>query len=584
MATIRTRQAGAAVEMTQFGGLDRRGVVCDMVNFRPRGDGGLVRRCGFAPATVVEGQVRGVWSGSFGGEEVTFAAAGNRLYRLDLNGGSNVVIGEIAAGEGPVALFLWRGMLCCLDGEEIRLWDGEVMRAAEPYVPMVARDRGPTAVYEIDEPINLIGRRARFSFRADGENAVFYFGYAVESVVKLYDADTGVSYLNVEYRLGNDGYGGTYLAFNVVPAAGKRILAIVTLAAKYDAYARVAACCRAVVYGGSYDDRMLCWGGTVESEMFCSQPVSTAQIEEASIWGNSCGGMYFPADCNFRVGDGQYAITAACRHYDRLLIFTRGDTWMADFSSSLNRQFPVVPINSGVGCTAPGAAALAGNNPLTVADGAIWRWKSSALRRDECSAECVSGGLDGLISEQFSRGAVVYSFRGRNEVWFADPSDEAGHVLVYHVGLDVWYRFSGVRADGFFVCGGDVGFWRGNVFYRFDEARETDLDTDGEREIAAGLELRGLDFGDGVRVKHLTRLALRVEEEHPALTVELGCDLGRVRRIEARAGGTAGGVTLIDRVCRSGRFRRLSVSVAAAGRVRLRLCALLMTAEPSGKS
>ena len=160
MAGIKTRQAGAAVEISQFGGIDRRGTICDMVNFRPCGDGSLMRRCGFAPAAEVEGQIRAVWSGSFNGEEVTFAAAGSMLYQVDLTSGRGTAIGELGSLDGPVALFLYRGQLCCMDGQEIRLWDGNTLRSAEPYVPMVARDRGPGEVYKIDEPINLIGRRA----------------------------------------------------------------------------------------------------------------------------------------------------------------------------------------------------------------------------------------------------------------------------------------------------------------------------------------------------------------------------------------------------------------------------------------
>ncbi len=583
MATMNTRQAGAAVRISQFGGIDRRGRVCDMDNLRLRADGSLERRCGFSPVLTLEGKVRGVWSGSFNGAEAAFAAAGDKLYQLDTAAGRASAIGSIAAGEEAVALFLYRGQLCCMDGCDIYLWDGSTLHTVSPYVPLVARERGPMDLHEIYEPINLIGRRARFSFRADGKNAIFYFGYAIEGIVDLRNATNGTRYLNVEYRIGADGYGGSYLAFNVSPDAGTVILAVVTLGAQYYAYDRVAACRRAVVYGGSYDDRILCWGGRSPSEMFCSQPVSDAQVSEACLWGNTSGSMYFPVDCNFRVGDGQYAVRAACRHYDRLLIFTEGDTWMADFSASLNKQFPVVPINSGVGCTAPGAAALAGNDPLTVANGAIWRWTSNSLRRDECSAECVSAGIGELFGDGFSTAAVAYSFRGQNEVWFADRSDAAGQVFIYHTELDAWYRFSGIRADGFLVLDGAVGFWRGSGFYRFDEARETDLDEAGEREIAARLVLDGLDFEGGERMNHLTRLALALVGVYPALSLVLETDLGRVQALSCAAGGRAGGRTLIDRPVRSGRFRALRLVLSAVGRARLRLCGLTLTAEPGAR-
>lgn len=195
----------------------------------------------------------------------------------------------------------------------------------------------------------------------------FYFGYKLTSIEKIYNETTSATYNTTQYRMATTIY-GSYVSFTSVPSAGTIILAFVTLDATYYDYASIAACRSAVVYGGSYDDRILCWNGGEASEMFCSQSVSEASIQQASIWGNTCGDLYFPLACNFRVGDGRYAVRAVCRHYDRLLVFTDGDTWMADFSSSAAKQFPLVPINSGVGCTAAGGAALAGNDPLTVAD------------------------------------------------------------------------------------------------------------------------------------------------------------------------------------------------------------------------
>ena len=173
MATINTKQAGAVQRITQFGGIDRRGTVYGMDNLRLCADGSLRRRCGYAPILTLEGKVRGVWSGSFNGAEAIFAAAGDKLVQLDLDQGSWTEIGSIAAGEEQIALFLYRGKLCCMDGSDIYLWDGSMLQAASPYVPLVAREREATDMYNVYEPINLIGRQARFPFRGEGVSAAF---------------------------------------------------------------------------------------------------------------------------------------------------------------------------------------------------------------------------------------------------------------------------------------------------------------------------------------------------------------------------------------------------------------------------
>lgn len=580
MARIRTRTASASVKLDPIGGIDRRGVVYDTVNLRPGSDGAPTRRCGFRLALTLDAPIRGIWSGSFLGEETVFAVAGAVLYRLDPAAGASAALGEVAAGTGKVALFLWRGKLCCIDGVGIYLWDGEALTEAEPYAPMVARERHPLDMYAIDEPINLLGRRARFSFRGTGSNSSFYFGCQIESVQAVYNASSGMQLMNNAFRLNQSSDGNSYLTLYDMPASGIVILVQATLAAKYYDYARIAACTNAVVYGGSCDDRILCWGGGGEAEMFCSRPVSKLALEESRLWGNVSGEMYFPQDCNFHVGDGRYPLRTACRHHDRLLIFTAGDTWMADFSATLDAQMPVVPINSGVGCGSVDGAALCGNDPLTVAEGGIWRWTSSALRRDECSAECISGGLAGLLPAGFSARAVAYSCRRRGEVWFADPGDDAGRVFIYDVEKARWTVFTGVYAEALFGWRGDVAFCRGSSFFCFDEAETVDRDAPGAHEIEAGLSLRGIVFGRGEALRHTTRAELVVRGMHPAITLTLETDRGRRRTVVIPAGGKDGVDSYYGMPLRSGRFRTLALSLSAIGGGAYSLRALTLVAEP----
>ena len=580
------------MRITRFGGIDRRGPsslqkgICSahtLENLRIQSDGTLRGRCGFAQVLSLPAEVRAVWSGSFAGEESVFAAAADKLYRLDLTGGSYTEIGSITAGEGKVALFLWRGKLLCLDGVQISIYDGQTLTAVSPYVPLIANKRAAYAMTEIYEPINLIGREARFCFRGDGENFLFYFGYAVDSIRDVYNVTQGRYYFTSDYTLSPDNYGNSILKMTSKPVDGTIFVARVILNQKYLDYSCIAACADAAVWGDSCADRIVCWNGTQASDVYCSKPVTDVQIREATSSGQVCGDLYFPEDGHFCVGDGSRPVRAACRHYDRLLLFTNGDTWMTDFTDDPSGSFAMKPINSGVGCTAPGAAALAGNDPLTVADGEIWRWSANALRRDECSAVPIAGGIAPIFSAEFSERAFAHTCRRRNEVWFADPSDAAGRVYVYHTEFDAWYMFCGIFSDGFFPWQGDVGFWLGNRFYCFDEALAWDWDDDGEYPIGVQLVLDGLDFAADTQPLHLTRLALDLDGEHPAFALTLATDRGRTRRIEFAAGGEPGACVRFDRPVQSGRFRALRLTLAADDAPRLHLRGLCMTAEPGSR-
>ncbi|MBR6709650.1 MAG: hypothetical protein IKL84_08245 [Clostridia bacterium] len=572
MATINTKAAGASMRITRFGGIDRRQPsrvkdgVCsaeDICNLRVESDGSLRRRCGYSHRLTLPARVRGMWSGVLGGERIAVAAAGDRLYRIDPDTGEYAEVGVLASGEEDICILFYGGKLYLFDGHSTLVFDGENLSAAVPYVPHITDRRRQSDRYTIHEQPNLLTREAIFSFIAEGQNTYFPLGFRAESIVAAYNITQNITYNAAYYSLDSDLFGNHIVRLPSVPASGDEIVVRVVLDASNFRYARIASCRAGMTYGGSFDNRIFCWGGDVRGEMFCSAPVSEAQIAFGQRYGAASGELYFPADGNFLIGDGRHAVTAVCRHYDRLLIYTEGDTWMVDFGTESSPHFEARPVNSGVGCTAPGAAALAGNDPLTVAAGRVWRWHTSTLYRDECSAETASEEIGDMPGAEFSSGAIAYSHRPRNEVWFADPSGDEGNVFIYHVELGIWYRFSGIPADGFFGWDGEIGFWRGGDFFLFDEEIDTDLDTIGEREILATLILGELDFGSRERFCRTTRLALILDGEYGALSLCCRTDLGRQSGITLAPGGRMGDTETLDRSFRSGRFRRMTLTLSA---------------------
>lgn len=585
MATIHTKGAGASLAFDGFGGIDRRwkgrggkgDVVYDLQNLRVDGGGALRRRCGYGKLAVLPARIRGLWSGIFAGAPCAFAAAGDRLYRLSGADGSYSEIGAISSGEGRVNLFLWRDNLICLDGEEIRTYDGERCTAADPYIPLVTEVDDVSGTETSLEAINLIGRRVRVKFRLQGRNYLI-FKFPVAEVEQLRNAETGEEVDNWSFQI--EGGEIPFILFDGYPESTAWLVATLVLRDDYYRCADIAACGGAVIWGGTNDSRILCFGGGRQGEIFTSVEVDALRQAEAKRQSDSEGKLYFPLSGCFCLGDGRYPVRAACPHYDRLLIYTDGECWASDYDADGRQAISVLPINSGVGCSADGGAALAGNDPVTVADGAVWRWTASRLQRDECSAEQISEGVSDLLSDDFTARALVFGSRSRGEIWLADPASEAGEVLVYRTDLDLWYRFTGIRAEGFFAWQGNVGFWRGDTVFCFAEH----LDTDDGENIPVCLTLEGLSVGEPGRLQHLTRLALSLWGEFSPMTLTAETDRGRRTVRALAAGGKAGRESFLDFPLHSGRFRTLRLTLSGEGEMAPEIRGLYLCAEPGGRN
>ena len=584
MATIHTKGAGVSLSFDGFGGIDRRwqgrggrNAVYDLQNLRVDNGGALRRRWGYGKLATLPASIRGLWSGVFAGEFCAFAVAGARMYRISAADGSYTELGTISPGEGRVNLFLWRDTLICLDGQEIHTYDGQHLTPVEPYIPLVWAVDDISGTETSPEPVNLIDRRVRVAFRLDGRNYM-KLTLPVESLEQVRNADTGEV---LEGWILHSQDGNTpYLFANDYTGDATPMVATLVLRDDHDCRSDIAACGGAVIWGGTDDNRILCFGGSRQGEIFSSSEVDAMRLAEEKRHCGSEGKLYFPLPGHFCLGDGRYPVRAACPHYDRLLIFTDGECWASDLDAAGQQRISVLPINSGVGCTSLGGAALAGNDPVTVADGAVWRWTASRLQRDECSAEQISAGVSKLLGDGFTQRALVFCARSLGEIWLADPADAAGQVLIYRTDLDLWYRFTGIRAEGFFVWGGDVGFWRGDTVFCFDE----DLHTDDGENIPIRLTLDGLSAGEAGRLQHLTRLALALRGEFSPMTLTAETDRGRTTVRNLAAGGEADTDSFLDFPLHSGRFRSLRLTLAGEGEHAPEIRGLYLCAEPGGRN
>jgi hypothetical protein len=286
----------------------------------------------------------------------------------------------------------------------------------------------------------------------------------------------------------------------------------------------------------------------------------------------NCCCVYVTAKDRITVGDGVQSITGACRHYDRSLIFTADQTWMADGSRNESGRLRLIPINNTLGNDRLDGCAVVGNHPYTLHRGRVLRWNSRTDERDECKAEVVSTPLGDKLD---GTGARLFADVSMRELWVFVPGREGALVMR---GDGAWTAFDGFSPDGMVMIGDAVGFYEGRTLYRFDADALGDVDGTGQaRAIEVEYQSRYMDFGQAHRTKRLCGVTLVASCGEGAIELAVEDVRGRVSRERLR--GTGDEISVLTTRAHSGRFRYLRIHLLGREIGRLRLCGLTATAR-----
>lgn len=548
-----------------FKGIDTRtshGVsgVCDLLNFRILPDGSIKKRSGYKAIYTSNDVVRAIWSGHIGGNFVCCFLAGNKVYTLDVKTGATSFCATIGTLRGKAQFFYIRDSLYLIDGSNIYKIGNSFADIQQGYVPLLGKDWDVGYPGEIYEPLNLLNNKARITYLV-GESVSAYLPtlYPVSHIDAVYKNDVLLS--NTDYYFDS--------RFNTIDVAGlatgDRLEANVTYAEiNSDERSQLLSSTSATVFGGINNSRLFTWGGSVKNKMFTSTYVSRSDLAASEQRYPSSGHLYFQSGNNFEVGDGKYNVTAAVRHYDRLLILTDGDAWIADTSACGEEEFPVMNVNSSTGCNADCGAVMAGNDPISVGNGSVYRWTSDTDELNECNAFSISKPIDSLLDSSFFSKARILFHRPRNEVWLCDP-DGDGSVWIYNTLKDAWYRFENIHATDFFDAGDDVGFLSGNTFYVFSDELNEDFKTVGSSvgsEISANFTSSFSDMGDASDRKKLSSLVCKLDPDNSAVSISICTNKGELL---TRSVGGGSGHRVADMRLNSQRFTCIEVILHASG-------------------
>lgn len=526
------------VEYDCFEGIDTRrrhfGATQDLVNFRILPDGSLQKRQGFKCIYEAMGDIRALWSGVIGGAFTCYFLVGTSVYTLDLSTGTATLLGYIPESDSAAEFFYYGDGLYLTDCNGIYRITDDGISTVIGYVPLFGKDWGTGYAGEINEPLNLLHRLARITYKIEeGHSAYLPTLYPVKQIISLYK--------NGEL-LSDDAY-LIDTRFNTIDVSdletGDALEALVEFESDDgELRASLLSSTCAYVFGGINSSRLFMWGGELENTVFTSTYVSREALAKAEAIYPDCGHIYFRAGNQFTVGDGRYSIRAVTRHFDRLLLLTEGDAWIADSASCDQEEFPIMNVNSRTGCRSLGGVTAIGNDPVSVGDGAIFRWTSDTDELNECNAYSISEEISSLLPSSFFDSAAVFSDRRYGELWLCE-SDGDGTAWIYNTSRKAWSRFKNIHANAFFDANGSVGFINGSKICVFGEEYYSDYESPSDTSgkfILASLTSGIIDLGTPEN-KRLKRLICVAGLDGGAASLTLTTDRGEEIYVRLRSEG-----------------------------------------------
>ena len=476
-----------SITIDQFKGIDCRTENSDATgsssvkNFRFKYDGSLQKREGYKKLTSVPGMIRAVWTGFLDGAQRCYVLADNKIYEIFETGDIRTVTTANSL-TGDADFFYYRGDLFLIDGKGIWILREDDLTQPTGYVPLVGNMWFDGEVGDVYQPRNLLTNKARYSY-VMGENdyKLIFFDQPVQSLDSVYI--NGKKIAEDQYYMIGDTAAGIYPLQSY-----DRLVVTVTYPPQTNIRTTVFECTHATVFGGANNSRPFFWGNPLAPcHMFTCDYVSDTDLDECLAILPTSDAFYMPFRSVFTVGDGQFPVRAVSRHYDRLLIFTEGGTWMADSTDCSFEAQPLININMNVGVSSNRAATPVENQPCCVGNNAIWRWNSHTDELNDCNAYSISDPITPYLPAEFFKDATVFADTSRRELLFTSSSI-AGTVWVYSIEKDAWSYFDGIYADKFFNLFGKVGFYNysdnQSHFYFFDPSAYTDMG----KEIVATYE------------------------------------------------------------------------------------------------
>lgn len=519
MARIKSAGGNSVLSIKEFLGLNENpdgdtnikpGEFSVMRNFRVTSDGHLQIRPGQKTVLSLKSEwdkwaathspheekprFCGSWTGLVGGKEKSLAAFGGVIFLVDPSAWSAKPIGQCK--QDDTFFFGFSDKVYLLNGHEYMSWDGKAesdFKAVEGYIPTVVTASTPEGKSVKLQNVNRLTGKRKAKFSPDGSSRAFHLpDKEVDEVVSV-EGTKNTYTLDKEKGIVN---------FNSAPEAGTNTVTI-TYRKGNGERAQVEKMRFAELYNGSTDARVFLYGDGTNKSIY-----SGAELDKGTPTAE-----YFPDLYEASIGAANSPITAMVRHYSRLLVFKAESSWSLEYdmltlqNGVTTSAFNVTPVNRSLGNDAPGQVRLLENNPLTLENGSIYRWKAAGvLAMDARDAGRISDRVRQTLRSFKFQDVKTYNDQRNSEYWFL----WGGKALVLNYQADVWFSYTNVEFTSMEEMNENLYGFRpdGSIVHISRQYRNDD-----GKDIDAYAETGSMDLGRDYQLKYSPMVYVAIKPE-----------------------------------------------------------------------
>ena len=446
MSSIQTNTDIAPFVIKSFLGLNvtrtgdtqiKNGESGNMDNFIITNDYKLTKVEGYKTVYDFETPIRGLYEYKTGAYTYLLIATDGKLYRIeksDLDDDSDwenltpTQIGSIT--DADTTFFLFDGKVYILTGSEYKSYDGTTLQDVDGYVPLVFIGTPPAGGGTEYDPINILTGKKHQQFNGDGTSADYYLAQKdLANTSDVYKVIVNGTELSSGYSV--DKTNGK-VTFDNPPSVGNDNVDIYWT--KNDGDRSLITSMRAgIVFGGDVDTKVFLYGSATEPN----------RIRYSATAGGVPSAEYFPATNQADVGVSNFMVTDCTRQYDRLIITTnKPEAYyltidLIDVNGYSTPSVQTFPLNEVHGNIAFAQGQLINNDPVTIEQGQIIRWKSTNVR-DERNMSVISERIKGDLVDYDLKTAITCDFQDKSQYWLAYNKK----IYIYNYMNDTYSRLN----------------------------------------------------------------------------------------------------------------------------------------------